>query len=497
MILNKIRTLKTHPLPPDSAGSASAFSRFGYDLEAALADIIDNSIDSTARNVEIILHRTSEGVTAVSIADNGKGMKQAALLEAMRFAGRNEHEDTDLGIYGLGLKTASLSQCRSLTVISRKEGEVAACRWTTEGIGKDWSCESLNPVDAEPVFAAAFSKPATAKKSGTVVLWQRLTRLAVDGDPEEFLSELLSRLELRLGLVFHRVLAAGKLSISLTAREIGSSLCFPRRVRARDPIGYTKTGRAGYPKSFTAVIPNVGALELKAHIWPAGSADPNFRLGRRTGTPNQGFYIYRNDRLIQAGGWLGVVKDESDAELSLARVVIDLPASSARDVSVQKSGLQMTAALATTLRAAKAGRQTLSDFLEDARKTYRADRRKARPSIGVPLVPGAGVGVATRRSARAKITKDKLVREISFEWASLPKATIFAIDAEADRILLNRKHRQRILGANRATGVDAPIVKLLLFLLLEHEFDRERVSVQHLAWLKRCNAILYEALKSL
>lgn len=497
MILNEIRTLKTHTLPPDSAGSASAFSRFGYDLEAALADIMDNSIDAGARNVEIILHRTGDGVTAVSIADDGKGMKQATLLEAMRFAGRNAHEETDLGTYGLGLKTASLSQCRSLTVISRKEGQFAACRWTTEGIGKDWSCESLNPADAEPVFAAAFAKPTAAKKNGTVVLWQRLTRLDVDGDPEEFLSELLARLELRLGLIFHRPLATGKLAISVAAREVTSTLSFPRRVRAHDPIGYLKPGRNGYPRSFSAVVPNVGTLELRAHIWPAASVDPNFRLGRRTGTPNQGFYIYRSDRLIQAGGWLSVVKDESDPELSLARVVIDLPASSARDVSVQKSGLQMTAALATTFRAAKAGRETLLDFLDDARKTYRAERRKARPATNVPLVPGPGVGAATRRSAKSKITKDKLVREIAFEWVSLPKATVFAIDADEDRILLNRKHRQRILGANRATGVDAPIVKLLLFLLLENEFDRERVSVKHLAWLKRCNAILYEAVKSL
>ena len=188
MILNEIRTIKTHALPPDSGGSASAFARFGYDLESALADIVDNSIDSKARNVEIILHRTSDGVTAVSIADDGRGMTDAALLEAMRFAGPNEHQDTDLGTYGLGLKTASLSQCSSLTVISRKDGKIAACRWTTEGISSDWECEALDPAGAEPVFAAA-SNSGSAKKSGSVVLWQRLTRLDVDGDPEEFIAE--------------------------------------------------------------------------------------------------------------------------------------------------------------------------------------------------------------------------------------------------------------------------------------------------------------------
>lgn len=497
MILEEIPTLLTFALPPDSGGSAVAFARMGYDLVDALADIIDNSVDSKAAKVEITFHRQGDRLVAVSIADTGQGMTEAALQKAMRFAGNNEHGDIDLGTYGLGLKTASLSQCETLIVISRKSGAISACRWTKEGIGNNWSCEALDPVAASGVFAAGYHKPPRANASGTLVLWHRLTRLEVDGDFDEFISELLARLELQLGLIFHRFITAGRLSITVAARDVDSVMAFPRQVRAHDPFAYTHTGRDGYPKRFAANVPNVGMLQLDAHIWPAGAAEPNFRLGRRTGTHAQGFYVYRNDRLIQTGGWLGVCKDDDDAELSLARVAIDLPKAALQAVSVQKFGLQLTAALAPTLRSAKAGRHAFAAYLQDARKTYRTNRRKPRPSGNVPVVPGAGVPVGARRGVVTKITKDEFVREIAFEWAPLPKAIVFSIDPDEDRILLNKKHRQKMLGQNRASVADLPIVKLLLFLLLESEFDRERVSAKRREWLKRCNAVLYEAVKAL
>jgi Histidine kinase-, DNA gyrase B-, and HSP90-like ATPase len=497
MILVEIPSLNSFSLPPDSGGSAAAFSMLGYDLVDALADIVDNSIDSAATHVDISFHRQDDRIAAVSIADSGRGMTDAGLRDAMRFAGNNEHDERDLGTYGLGLKTASFSQCETLTVISRNAGAVAACRWTKEGIGNNWTCEALDPESAASVFVAAYSKPPQAEASGTVVLWSRLTRLDVDSDFEEFVSDLLGRLELQLGLIFHRFIAARKLTISLAARDVDSVLAFPRQVRAHDPFGYTRSGRDGYPKEFVADVPNAGRLILNAHIWPAGACEPNFRLGRRTGTHGQGFYVYRNDRLIQSGGWLGVCKDSTDPELSLARVAIDLPTTALRAISVQKSGLQMTAALAPALLAARIGRQSLGNYLEDARKAYRSDRKRLRPAGAIPLVPGSGVPASVRRGTTAKITKGDLGREIAFEWIPLPKTTVFSIDPDEDLILLNKKHRQKMLGPSRASATDLSVVKLLLFLLLESEFDRERFSAKRREWLKRCNAILYEAVRAL
>ncbi len=414
----------------------------------------------------------------------------------MRFAGNNSHDERDLGTYGLGLKTASFSQCESLTVISRKSGKVSAYRWTTEGLGNDWTCEGLDPNGAAPVFDAGYAKAPPATANGTVVMWHRLSRLEVAEDFEGFISELLGKLEVQLGLIFHRFLERNDLSIALIARDVESVLAFPRQVRAHNPFGYVRSGHNGYPKQFTAAVPNLGQLGLDAHIWPSGAADPNFRLGRRTGTHGQGFYVYRNDRLVQSGGWLGVCKDESDPELSLARVAVELPNTARHAVSIQKSSLQLTAALAQALRSAKSNRLSLLDYLEDARKIYRSERKVSRTSGSVPLAPGSGIPAALRRNIVKKITKDEFVREINFEWASLPKTTVFSIDPDDDRILLNKKHRQSILGPAIASAADVPIVKLLLFLLLEDEFERERFSAKRREWLARCNQILYEAVKS-
>jgi hypothetical protein len=495
LTFHEIATIDSFSLPPDADGAATAFARMGYDLETALADIIDNAIDAEATHVEITFFRTADAITELTIADNGRGMPADGIREAMQFAGSKNRGDADLGAYGLGLKTASFSQCKTLTVISKHEGKIAACRWTDEGIKRQWQCEQLDPVGAGSVFKVAYGTVRQPRR-GTVVLWERLDRLSVSGDLEEFLAELLPAVELRLGLIFHRFLADGKFTISVGTRE-DNEPGFPSKVRPHDPFGYPASGRPGYPKRLTTTVPGIGVLELKAHIWPANSVQPEFRLGRRNGTPHQGIYFYRNNRLVQTGGWNGVIKDRADAELSLARVAVDLPASAARDVTVQKSELQLTAGLAQAIRASKAGKTTFTDYFEDARKSYRAGKRQHHASGRIPVVPGLGIAAPIRKAISKRLTKDDFVREIEFDWVTLPKPQIFAVAPDEDCILLNKKHRHRILGGVRASAADAPVVKLLIFLLLEGEFDRERTSAKRRDWLKRCNAVLYEAIKTL
>jgi hypothetical protein len=492
-----IEAVELFSLPPQAEGTLAAFSRMGYDLETALADIIDNSIDAKATQVEITLFRDETQILAVTIADDGRGMSAAQLRDGMRFAGRNQHAELDLGTFGLGLKSASFSQCETLTVISRAGGAISACRWNPAAMGNNWQCEVLDAASAARSFANGYSAFAVPADSGTLVIWDRLTRLAVQGNLDLFFHELRARLELALGLIFHRFIAEGRIAILITVREFDEPSGFPSTVQPHDPFGYPGTGRTGYPKTFRTMLPGVGELALDAHIWPAGSLDANFRLGRRSGTGHQGLYFYRNDRLIQAGGWNGFLKDVSDAELSLARVAIELPAAATRDVTVQKSAVQLTAGLSQALEQARSGKISLRDYLEDARRTYRAGRRQPSRATDLPIVPGAGLPAAARRAIVSQICHGDLYREIDFDWVSLAKGTIFAVDDDREQILLNQKYRKRILGTARASAVDAPVIKLLLFLLLEPEFRRERTSFKQTEWLERCNAILFQAIKTL
>lgn len=486
-----IRSIDAFNLPPDDGGSARALSRIGYELADALADLIDNSLDARATRVEITFHRDDTRILAVTIADNGHGMTDPALREAMRFAAPADRKDDALGIFGLGMKSASLSQCRSLTVLSRAGAAVAGCRWSVESIKAHWRCEILDPDGARKAFADAYFGGKGPPETGTVVLWERLDRMSVTGGEEgldAFLAQLMDALGLRLGLVFHRFLGP-KFGIVLRAKHRDHSYGLPRRVRAYDPFAYPKTGRTGYPKTFRTSLGDDETLELKAHIWPTDANSPDFLLGRRRGTPHQGFYFYRNGRLIQAGGWNGAVREGADAELSLARVAVDLPPATV-DTNVQKSSVQTTAALSQALRAAVSGRTTFDDYLADARRTYRAGRRKPESGRPVPVVPGAGLPVGLQRSLSGLLGGKGPVREIDFVWESLPKRTVFEADAEGDRIVLNRKYRMQLLGGAPASGADAPLAKLLFFLLLEDELDRSRTSRKHQEWLDRCNKVL-------
>ena len=493
-----IEAVELFSLPPQAEGTLAAFSRMGYDLESALADVIDNSIDANAAQIEITLFRDETRILAVTIADDGQGMTATQLRNGMRFAGRNDHADDDLGTFGLGLKSASFSQCEALTVISRSGGLTSACRWNPAAMGNNWQCEVLDTVSAARSFANGYSAFAVPSDNGTLVIWDRLNRLDVHGDLDVFLQTLRSRLEMALGLIFHRFIADGRIAISISVREFDEQSGFPHTIRPHNPFGYTRTGRVGSPKTFRTVLPGVGDLDLEAHIWPTSSAESNFRLGRpRSGTGAQGLYFYRNDRLIQAGGWNGFLKDVTDAEFSLARIAIELPAAATRAVTVQKSAVQLTAGLAQALELARSGKATLHDYLDDARRTYRAGRRQPARAIDVPFVPGAGLPVAARRALVSQLSQDNLYREVNFEWVSLGKGTVFAVDEDREQILLNQKYRKRILGTARASAADAPVIKLLLFLLLEPEFRRERTSFKQTEWLERCNLILFHAIKTL
>ena len=112
----------------------------GYSLEAAVADIIDNSVAAGATRVDIQFS-PYDAVPYVSILDNGMGMTSDEINDAMRYGSQsslNERQATDLGRFGLGLKTASLSQCRCLTVISKQGRSVQARRWDLDEVYEKW-----------------------------------------------------------------------------------------------------------------------------------------------------------------------------------------------------------------------------------------------------------------------------------------------------------------------------------------------------------------------
>ncbi|MBY5917752.1 ATP-binding protein [Rhizobium leguminosarum] len=484
-------------LPPEGGGTVRALSRIGYELPAALADLIDNSIDAQATRVEITFYRDDHEITAVTIADDGKGMNPDELRTGMQFAGKTVHGKGDLGTYGMGLKSASFSQCNTLTVVSRRGADTIASRWAVEEIGADWKCAVLDPDGAKAAFDELCMK-GRQPVCGTLVIWERLDRIGVGADPDaldEFFSTALPRLNTHLGLVFHRFLQNGALSISVAVKHAQRSLAVPRNVRPIDPFGYSTSGSKSYPKTLEVSIPNVGAVAMHAHVWPDGVASDNFSIGGKRGAEAQGFYFYRNHRLIQAGGWNGVLRNENDVELSLARIAVDLPPGGL-DVNVQKSALQITAAQAQTFLKATDGEVDLARFLEDAKEAYRAARRRNSEPSDPIFVPGYGLASGVRRTAEKRLAKGHASQEIAFVWEQLEEDRVFELDPIESRIILNRDYRRPILGEAPASAADAPFFKMLLFLAVRSEFGRSRSSKKQNERLDLMNALLLDIVKT-
>ena len=201
-----IRAVRSEQLPPDEAKAADIFARIGYTIEDAIADLVDNSIDAKADNVLIRFVRSSVGIHSILIADDGKGMDDKTLQEAMRFGSRTTKAGVELGKYGIGLKSASLSQAQTVTVLSRQRGKTLGRRWTTENIRKGWQCEVLDDVQCNKLFALDLG-PIKFGQKGTIVVWEHLEHLKAQKDTlSRVLDRTIQRVSNELGLKFHRFL---------------------------------------------------------------------------------------------------------------------------------------------------------------------------------------------------------------------------------------------------------------------------------------------------
>ncbi|MBZ4408972.1 ATP-binding protein [Myxococcus sp. XM-1-1-1] len=473
-----------------------ALRSIGYSLEQAVADIIDNSISAKSRNVLVRLVRTDEAIEQVLIVDDGTGMSERRLHEAMRFGADTEKSLESLSKFGMGLKLASLSQATELTVGTRNAGIASGRRWTVESISDDWRCDMVPRPEITRLLKGSWG-PVDVSRNGTVVAWSDLDRIRVGkGGLDATIKRLMDRLRLHLGLHFHRFLEDKRIRIWLDSQQAGAEPNDVRfEVEALNPFSYDRSGDPAYPRAFPLDLGDLGELLMEAHVWPANSPERTYKLD--SAANRQGFYFYRNDRLIQAGGWNDI--RDTEPHSSLARVVIDLPPKldSHFSLDVQKSSIKAPPVFTTALRNAVDGRKTkFSEYLKTAQSIYRKQER-ANPD-NFPLVPVDGLPAYLRDNLRETLApNERRVRQVNFEWADIEGGDFFEIDREGLVIRLNRTYRNRVLGNRRPSAADAPLLKVLLFLLLQEDLDSGRVSRKQREWLDTCNRALAHAMKVL
>ena len=296
----------------------------GYSFESAVADIIDNSISVKADLIEVRFP-IEPSELYVAVCDNGTGMSEEELFDAMKYGSameRGNRSEDDLGRFGLGLKAASLSQCRKLTVASKRDGVISACIWDLDVVERerDWIMIECSAEEIDKIRFIDFLKD---KKSGTVVLWENFDVLSKSAG--NIYAELMEYQEVTadyLSLIFHRFLnktGKDKLTIrvnNFTLKGMDPFLENHKKTDARRPFQLPIKDSEGQERMVT-VQPYV--LPFQKDLT---NEDKKLSGGIENYRSKQGFYIYRNERLIVWGTWFGRHRDELT---KYARIKVDIP----------------------------------------------------------------------------------------------------------------------------------------------------------------------------
>jgi hypothetical protein len=310
---------------PHPGGTIESLRSLGYTIEAAIADLVDNSITAQARHIDVVF--TWDGRNSwIAVTDDGNGMTEDELVIAMTIAAKGPSTSRglkDLGRFGMGLKTASFSQAGRLIVTTASAGGLRATRaWDLDLVIQSGEWRLLR--DADPADAAIMECLWTGR--GTIVLWRRLHRFdrpgitAGDvGSQKHFYEDIRSRVEPHLGMVFSRFLDERR-AISLA---VGGNTVVPW-----DPFLRNQRFVQRLPDEH---IPIGGhTMDVEGFVLPhpkhLGEEPARLAAGPRGWLDQQGFYVYRRDRLIVAGDWLGIRGFRKEDKYILSRIAVDIPA---------------------------------------------------------------------------------------------------------------------------------------------------------------------------
>lgn len=367
-----------YDVTPSASRLTESLRDIGYDFPAAVADIVDNSVAAGARHVAVDIEFDGPD-SRVFIADDGHGMGPAALTEALRFGTRRIYATSDLGRFGLGLKTASLSQCRCVTVVSRTG--VANGRKTARMLDldlvadwDDWLIVDPGPSDRD----AARARSYLLDGPGTVVLWRDLDRVLPDNRPDggwarRRLDSLALRTAEHLSMVFHRFLE-GTVGDGLTITVNDTKLSPWNPFAPHEPA----TVELPVQEFEIEARRTVGAVKLTRFVLPSHDRfrDPE-GFDRLSGplkwNRQQGIYVYRAGRLVQWGGWAGIRAIDEHTKLARAALEFETDLDELFNINVSKMRVSVPPQLRQMLE------QPINELCMRADAAYRGTARSQTP----------------------------------------------------------------------------------------------------------------------
>lgn len=366
---------------PKASTLMGSLRSMGYSFESAVADVVDNSISAHAQNVRILFPTNPMDDLALGILDDGDGMTSDVLFEAMRYgclSAEKERTEEDLGRFGMGMKSASLSQCRRLTVVSHEGKKLNGFTWDYNHIieTQDWMIQELNPAEIETL---PYIQKLRDQKSGTIVIWQDFDVLSNSSGGQVYstLVDLRSSLERTLALIYHRYLSGiGTSRLHIYINELD--------IKPLDPF-LEQHPKTTIKKEIELDILDSSGVEQMIKIRPfilpfateLKEKDKQLIGGIENLRAKQGFYVYRNKRLIIWGTWFGM---KQRAELTKnARIRVDIPNSLDDIWSIDIKKQQATIPKQILHRLKKAVEEALEFSVRQ--QTYRGRTEKANESI--------------------------------------------------------------------------------------------------------------------
>ena len=328
-------------LPPDPERVMEGLRDTGYNFNTALADIIDNSIAADATKIDITIDLNPRGELTVFIVDNGTGMDEEGLKNAMRYGSKRRDDPSSLGKFGLGLKTGSTAFCRCLSVVSRGPGDsiVRKVQWDLDYIAQtnEWNLRQPFVSEDEKEILDATAGGGT----GTLVIWEKIDRLLKryknKGSQKTALKRTIDSLQFHIAMVYQRFLdlndeRARNIEITLNGTRVGSW----------DPFCISEKDTCNLADEIVDVEMPDGkesTFTIRAYMLPRRE---NFSTSKARDTARisndmQGFYIYRENRLIHYSDWMGMFTREPHFSLLRVEFSFDHTLDDVFNVDIKKS----------------------------------------------------------------------------------------------------------------------------------------------------------------
>ncbi|MHA7225575.1 ATP-binding protein [Glutamicibacter soli] len=448
-----------------------------HDLASALADLVDNSIDSKASHIRIRFLQRGTTILGLQVIDNGLGMNASELKKAMTFGARREYGSSELGHFGLGLKVASLSQASSFEVYSRQEWGQAVGRRMDHSVSQNYSVGVSDETSANERLDEL---PGMDLAHGTLVEWIELRDIIHTSEVSELTewrSAKLKTIREHLGITFHRYLSESNVKIDLDTYDVGRKKALPATiVDPIDPFSDSMKYKE-YPQDFEIDLPDGTSCSFEAHVFPAGTATASFNLYGEQGESRQGIFLYRRDRLLSAGqAWAGLRIPKKD--LGLGRIRFELDSTNEHFITINPE--KITPAYSADFLKAMAGAhtsgtfpKTLDSYFSDLQQLQRESKKPKRKEIRL-VEPSLGINPdVVSQMDRLQDFAD--FEPIEIRFVTLPPSELFRANRASRRIDVSTKFVRKIYGSKqRLSNRDGQLLKTFLYFLLEEDFKVEQ-----------------------